>query len=168
MFLGVFTTPFFMRCDIISSVARTGDNPRCSLEVMFNTANSYTLTIPETAAYLESVKQQPSFPPYNLLKRDGKYYMEMALAGYQEESLEVFEKEGTLHIRSTGKVEWGNEPKVEYVHQGIAQRSFKRSWKMPEHWVVKSANLKDGILTILFDEIIPEEKKPKYFLGSPE
>ena len=59
---------------------------------MFNTANSYTLTIPETAAYLESVKQQPSFPPYNLLKRDGKYYMEMALAGYQEESWKSLKK----------------------------------------------------------------------------
>jgi len=131
---------------------------------MFNTANTYTLSVPETAAYLQSVKQ-PSFPPYNLVKQDNTYRMEMALAGYQESSLSVYEKEGSLHINSTGKIDWGNEPKVEYLHQGIAQRSFQRSWKMPEHWVVKSANLKDGILTVVFDEVIPEEKKPKFFIG---
>ena len=68
---------------------------------MFNTANSYTLSVPETAAYLESVKQ-PNFPPYNIVKRDGKYLMEMAVAGYSKSSIKVFVKEGTLNINSSG------------------------------------------------------------------
>ena len=131
---------------------------------MFNTANSYTLSVPETAAYLESVKQ-PNFPPYNIVKRDGKYFMEMAVAGYSKNSIKVFVKEGTLNINSSGVDTTTIQNVSEYVHQGIAQRPFKRTWKLPDHWVVKDAKVEDGILTINFDEIIPEEKKPKYFIG---
>jgi len=135
---------------------------------MFNTStNTVTLSVGDTADYLESIKHQPSYPPYNLVKYGQVYKMEMALAGYPERFLKVYEKEHNLFIEHPGQTFFQdpNQPAPQYVHKGISGRQFKRSWRMPEDWVIKSATMKDGILTITFDEVIPEEKKPKYFIG---
>tara|TARA_Y100000592_G_scaffold42671_1_gene67836 strand:+ start:180 stop:584 length:405 start_codon:yes stop_codon:yes gene_type:complete len=132
---------------------------------MFNTsANTVTLTVGDTAQYLESIKHQPSYPPYNLVKYGEVYKMEMALAGYSEESLKVYEKEHNLFIEHPGQVSFDKQT-PQYIHKGISGRQFKRSWKMPEDWIIKDATMKNGMLTITFDEVVPEEKKPKYFIG---
>ena len=97
------------------------------------------------------------FPPYNI-RKDGEeiYTIEIAVAGFSQEDLEVELKEGVLTIRSKSE----NEEK-EYLHRGIARRAFSRSFTLSDDVVVKGADLVNGMLTIDLERIVPEEKKSR-------
>lgn len=97
------------------------------------------------------------FPPYNVRKVDeDTFIVELAVAGYNKESLTVTEHDGTLEIK-------GERPEdaEEYVHKGIAGRKFTRSFVLGEYVHVDSADLKDGMLYIKVKRDLPEEKKPR-------
>lgn len=97
------------------------------------------------------------FPPYNIRKVDeDTFVVELAVAGYNKESLEITEHNGTLEIK-------GERPEdvEEYVHKGIAGRKFTRSFVLGEHVHVDNADLKDGMLYVSLKRDLPEEKKPK-------
>ena len=99
-----------------------------------------------------------NYPPYNIKKIDKeKYQLEMALAGFTKTDVIVEVKENTLTI--SGKV--SDKDTDNFVHKGIAQRSFKRQWSLVEHLEVTSAVLKDGVLKVDMKLNLPEEKKPK-------
>jgi len=99
-----------------------------------------------------------NYPPYNIKKVDKeKYQLEMALAGFTKTDVIVEVKENTLTI--SGKV--SDKDTDNFVHRGIAQRSFKRQWTLAEHLEVTSAVLKDGVLKVDMKLNLPEEKKPK-------
>ena len=98
-----------------------------------------------------------SFPPYNIRKDgDEKYTVEMAVAGFSQEDLEVELKEGELTIRSKSEKE-----EKEYLHRGIAMRTFSRSFTLSDDIIVKGADLVNGMLTIDLERIVPEEKKSR-------
>ena len=100
----------------------------------------------------------PNYPPYNIKKIDKEnYQLEMALAGFTKDEIDVEVKENTLTIsaRTSDKEE------DSFVHQGIARRAFKRRWTLAEHLEVDDAKLKDGILIVEMKLNLPEEKKPK-------
>ena len=100
----------------------------------------------------------PNYPPYNIKKIDKEnYQLEMALAGFSKDEIDVEVKENTLTIsaRTSDKEE------DSFVHQGIARRAFKRRWTLAEHLEVDAAKLKDGILIVEMKLNLPEEKKPK-------
>ena len=100
----------------------------------------------------------PNYPPYNIKKIDKEnYQLEMALAGFSKDEIDVEVKENTLTIsaRTSDKEE------DSFVHQGIARRAFKRRWTLAEHLEVDDAKLKDGILIVKMKLNLPEEKKPK-------
>lgn len=99
-----------------------------------------------------------NYPPYNIKKIDKeKYQLEMALAGFTKTDVIVEVKENTLTI--SGRV--SDKDTDNFVHRGIAQRSFKRQWSLVEHLEVTSAVLKDGVLKVDMKLNLPEEKKPK-------
>ena len=99
-----------------------------------------------------------NFPPYNIRKLgDGKYEIELALAGFTKDDIKVELKEGTLSV-SAKKEEKDSD---NLVHQGIASRSVLRKFSLSEYMEIKDADFKDGILKIKCFEDIPEEKKPK-------
>ncbi len=99
-----------------------------------------------------------NFPPYNIRKLgDGKYEIELALAGFTKNDIKVELKEGTLSV-SAKKEEKDSD---NLVHQGIASRSVLRKFSLSEYMEIKDADFKDGILKIKCFEDIPEEKKPK-------
>ena len=99
-----------------------------------------------------------NFPPYNIRKlEDGKYEIELALAGFTKDDIKVELKEGTLSV-SAKKEEKDSD---NLVHQGIASRSVLRKFSLSEYMEIKDADFKDGILKIKCFENIPEEKKPK-------
>jgi molecular chaperone IbpA len=103
--------------------------------------------------------KQSSFPPYNLLKIDeNTYKVELALAGYSKEDVEITVEKDLLKVQSLEKVE---ETKDEVLHQGIAKRLWTQRFVLGEHMVVKDAVLKDGLLTINVERELPEELKPK-------
>lgn len=100
-----------------------------------------------------------SFPPYNVEKHgDDQYRIIVAAAGFQESDLELQVERGVLTI-SGGKRESGET--VTYLHQGIAQRAFKLSFRLADHIEVKGAALNNGLLSIDLERIVPEEAKPK-------
>ena len=98
------------------------------------------------------------YPPYNI-RKDGetKYFIEMAVAGFSEEDLEVELKESVLEIRS----KQSTEDEANYVHRGIAKRSFQRSFTLSDDIVVKGCGLVNGMLTVELEKVIPEEKRAR-------
>ena len=100
----------------------------------------------------------PNYPPYNIRKIDkDKYQLEMALAGFSKDDIEVEVKENILTV----SVKPSNKKEESFVHRGIAQRAFKREWTLIEHLEVKDAQFKDGVLIIDMKLNLPEEKKPR-------
>lgn len=104
-----------------------------------------------------------SFPPYNITKNGNDYTVEMALAGFRKEDIEIVVKERTLTVRSEIEdkdvPEEGKHGKV--LHHGIAQRNFTTNFALGEYVEVVDASMSDGILTIKLETHIPDEKKPK-------
>ena len=111
------------------------------------------------------------YPPYNIRKiNEAQYVIEIALAGFSKDDIEVEVTEGTLTIRSKkleDQVELNSEDS--YVHKGIAKRSFLRCWTLSDDMVVGGADLKDGMLVINLEKVIPDEKKPRLInIGSDD
>ena len=99
-----------------------------------------------------------SYPPYDLLKLDeDTYKLSLAIAGFSKEDIDVSVDNGTLIIKG----EIVEVTDAEVVHKGIAGRKFTRSFALGEYMEVTGAEMKDGILNIHIDRIVPEEKKPK-------
>ncbi len=100
-----------------------------------------------------------SFPPYNIVKGkdDLNWKIEMALAGYNKKDIEVKYADNTITIKSTHK----DEEDKDTIHRGIAKRHFTRSFTIAEDVEVKGAELKDGLLQVELEKIIPESKKPR-------
>tara|TARA_Y100000310_G_C20406081_1_gene679728 strand:+ start:277 stop:717 length:441 start_codon:yes stop_codon:yes gene_type:complete len=97
------------------------------------------------------------YPPYNILKDKDTYTIEMALAGITEKDIEVILEDKVLTI-SYKKTDENND---EIIHCGLAHRSFQRSFNLSDDIEVKEARLSNGLLSIILERIIPEEKKPK-------
>ena len=105
-----------------------------------------------------SSNTQQGYPPYNIRKEgDTKYFIELAVAGLSEDDLEVELKESVLEIRS----KQSTEDEANYVHRGIAKRSFQRSFTLSDDVVVKGCGLVNGMLTVELEKVIPEEKRAR-------
>jgi molecular chaperone IbpA len=99
-----------------------------------------------------------SYPPYDLLKLDeDSYIISVALAGFTKTDIDISVDNGTLIIKG----EIAEVTDAEIVHKGIAGRKFVRSFALGEYMEVTGAELKDGMLNINIDRVVPEEKKPK-------
>ena len=99
-----------------------------------------------------------TYPPYDLLKLDeDTYRISLAIAGFSREDINVSVDNGTLIIKG----EIVEVTDAEVVHKGIAGRRFVRSFALGEYMEVTGAEMKDGMLHINVDRIVPEDKKPK-------
>ena len=104
-------------------------------------------------------QQDSGYPPYNIRKVDEyNYVIELALAGFSESDIEVEVKDGTLSVRSK---EDKSTDESQYVHRGIARRSFSRTWTLSDDMIVKGAEFNNGLLNISLEKVVPEEKKPR-------
>ena len=100
-----------------------------------------------------------SYPPYDIVKHSDTHYdVQVALAGYSKDDIEIEVKENTLSIKSVKKEE---DEKVEVLHRGISKRYFERSFTIAEDVKVNGAELKDGLLIVSLERVIPEHKKPR-------
>lgn len=101
-----------------------------------------------------------SYPPYNVEKHgEDSYRIVVAAAGFQEDDLELQVERGVLTV--VGSKRDRSAEAVSYLHQGIAQRAFKLSFRLADHIEVKGANLANGLLCIELERIVPEEAKAK-------
>lgn len=99
-----------------------------------------------------------SFPPHNIIKLDdNKYVVEMAVAGFGQDEVDVEIHDGTLVVKGEKK----DQAEVDYLYRGIATRSFTKSIRLNDSIEVRGAQFKDGILKIALENIIPEHKKPR-------
>ena len=106
-----------------------------------------------------TVKQPTSYPPYNINKVDDlNYQIEMALAGFSKKDIEIKSALSQLTIKS---VENDDKNEKETLHRGISKRKFSRTFTLAEDIKVNGAELKDGMLLIDLEKIVPEEKKPR-------
>jgi molecular chaperone IbpA len=101
-----------------------------------------------------------TYPPYNITKhKDGIFIIEMAVAGFKRDELDITSEGRTLTVKSKTITLDENKPTV--LYQGIAKRAFTNTFAMADHVEVQGANLEDGILTIVLKQELPEELKPK-------
>ena len=99
-----------------------------------------------------------TYPPYDLLKLDeDTYRISLAVAGFSRENIDISVDNGTLIIKG----ELVEVIDAEVVHKGIAGRKFVRSFALGEYMEITGAEMKDGMLHINVDRVIPEDKKPK-------
>ena len=114
---------------------------------------------------LERVVNQPrndSFPPHNIVysKDTESFKVELALAGYAKEDINITLQEQVLTVE-TKELETSKNDEANYIHQGIAQRKFRKQFTLGEFLVVEGADFTNGLLTITINKELPEEKKPK-------
>tara|TARA_B110001450_G_scaffold217395_1_gene211375 strand:- start:106 stop:594 length:489 start_codon:yes stop_codon:yes gene_type:complete len=106
---------------------------------------------------------QSNYPPYNIIKtgRDN-YAIEVALAGFNKNDVEVEVEDNLLTVK-TKQVDKSNQDleNGEIIHKGISQRQFARSFTIAEDVRVNDAELKDGLLTIACERVVPDYKKKK-------
>ena len=109
--------------------------------------------------YVEHTQNSTGYPPYNIVKEDNHFRIEMALAGVKLADLDIEVAEGVLTISHDPKDE-GTET-LQFMHRGIAQRKFKRNFTLADDVVVNGAKLENGMLYVSLERIIPEEKQPR-------
>ena len=102
-----------------------------------------------------------NYPPFDLIKAgDNEYRIELVVAGFKPEELDITAHENVL-IVSGRKNEESEQKGADYVYRGIANRSFERRFALADHIKVKGADMKDGLLAIDLVREIPESMKPK-------
>ena len=104
-------------------------------------------------------KAVPGYPPYNIKKTEKNFYvLELAVAGFSKEDIDIELTDGSLTISASAKT---SDSKEEFLHKGIADRSFKRKFELADNVQIRNADLKDGMLKISLEYIVPDNKKPK-------
>jgi HSP20 family molecular chaperone IbpA len=100
-----------------------------------------------------------NYPPYNLVTVSNvESRLELALAGFKKKQVNVYTQDGKLFVE--GQREDG-ETGTEYVHRGVAQRSFTRSWTLSDETEVRSVSFEDGLLSIILGKIVPDHHQRK-------
>ena len=108
--------------------------------------------------YVDNNATSTGFPPYNIRKEgDYNHVIEMALAGFGKEDIEVEVADGTLSIRSVKE----NSEDDSTVYRGISYRKFDRKFTLADDIIVNGAKLENGMLSLELERVVPEEKKPR-------
>ena len=103
-----------------------------------------------------------NYPPYNLVQISSvESRLELALAGFSKKEVLVYTQDGKLFVE--GQKE-DKETDTNYLHKGLAQRSFTRTWTLADDTEVSSVNFEDGLLTVILGRIVPESHKRKDYL----
>ena len=109
-----------------------------------------------------SLGVQTNYPPYNIRKAGkDKYAIEIAVAGFNKDDVEVEYEDNLLTVKTKDVKRTEEKEGDEVIHRGISQRSFARSFTIADDVKVNGAELKDGLLTISCEKIIPEAKKKR-------
>jgi molecular chaperone IbpA len=103
--------------------------------------------------------QNSNYPPHNIVKySDSAYAIEVAVAGFSKEEITVEVDQDQLIVRGTQQT---TEESKEYLHRGLASRDFEQTWTLAEYMEVKDAEVKDGMLVISIERIVPEALQPR-------
>lgn len=107
-----------------------------------------------------TTNKQDNYPPHNVIRTgDNLFQIEVAVAGFSEEELDI-ELEGRM-LTVRGEHKRDEDAEWQYLHRGISGRDFTRTWPLGDNLEVRSATVKNGILTVALEHIVPEEQKAK-------
>ena len=141
--------------------------------------NSITLSVPETAKYLDSIHRNTigledwitrfdnafetskvNYTPYNLIKEsDTRFRLELAVAGFSKEDVEVT----TEYNKLTVEAKQEDSATDEYLHRGLAARAFNRSWTLSDDVEIDEVTFTNGLLTVRLNKIVPDHQKRKVY-----
>ena len=135
---------------------------------IFNSLRPYSIGFDDMFDQFESMlgngslAMQSNYPPYNIRKAgNDKYAIEVAVAGFNKDDVEVEYEDNLLTVK-TKEVKRSEEKEGgEIIHRGISQRSFARSFTIADDVKVNGAKLKDGLLTVACERILPDHKKKR-------
>ena len=112
--------------------------------------------------FFNNYETTTNYPPYNLIHVNNvESVLEIALAGFSKKELKVYTEYGKLIVEGSKETK---DTGSEYVHQGLAQRSFTREWALSENVEVREVQFKDGLLTVKLGKVIPEHHARKDYL----
>ena len=133
------------------------------IPALMDKINRYSIGMDEYFDRLFNLHETTSnYPPYNLVQVSNvESRLELALAGFKRKEVYVYTQDGKLFVE--GQKE-DRESDANYVHKGLAQRSFKRAWTLSDDTEVRSVYFEDGLLTITLTKIVPEHHKRKDYL----
>ena len=141
--------------------------------------NSLTLSVPETAKYLDTIHRNSigledwmrrldnafeagdvNYPPYNLVKEtDTRFRLELAIAGFNKDDVEVTTESNKLTVEGKQK----DADTAEYVYRGLASRDFTRTWTLSDDVEVNEVDFTNGLLTVRLNKIVPDHQKRKVY-----
>ena len=131
---------------------------------IFNQLRPLSVGFDDMFDHFESMFDVPTvnYPPYNLVKTgDNKFNIEIALAGFNKKDINITSENGMLTIESKQDEKSKDTKDCEVIHKGISQRYFKRSFTIADDVEIKGAELKDGLLKVSMEKIVPDAKKLK-------
>jgi molecular chaperone IbpA len=133
------------------------------LPALLERINRNTIGLDEYFDRIFSLHETTSnYPPYNLVQVSNvESKLELALAGFKKKEVYVYTQDGKLFVE--GQKE-DKETESNYVHKGLAQRSFTRSWTLSDDTEVRSVDFEDGLLTVTLGRIVPDHHKRKDYL----
>ena len=128
----------------------------------FATLRPMSVGFDDLFKYAESLLETDTnskFPPYNLIKvTDSDFLIELALAGYSKEDIEITTHDGLITVSCSKQKEM---PCDTVIHRGISSRAFTKTFTYADNIIVKDADFTNGLLSIHLEKLIPEEKRPK-------
>ena len=127
-------------------------------------SDKFLAKVQETMAYAANSAATAGYPPFNLKKTDDNVYViEMAVAGFGKQDIELTLEDNKLKIKGGTTIDTLTTDgiNVDYLHKGISDRPFERTFSLADNVVVNNAQYVNGLLKIWLEHIIPEDKKPK-------
>ena len=139
---------------------RSGD-----IDSFLKDIDRYSIGLDRMFNHLGSLNQDVNYPPYNLVKLDeNTFSLELALAGFKEDEVKVYTEHSQLVVEAAK----ADTDKREYVHRGLAARSFTRTWTLSEDVEVKDVKFEHGVLSVSLVRIIPETHKRFLWFGKDD
>ena len=134
-----------------------------NMDQLIDRINRYSIGMDDIFDRLGTLHETTSnYPPYNLIQvSNTESRLEMALAGFKKAEVNVYTQDGKLFIE--GQTEDSDEI-GDYVHRGMAQRSFTRCWTLSDETEVRSVSFEDGLLVVELGKIVPEHHQRKDYL----
>ena len=132
------------------------------LPTMFKDFDKFFIGFDNTYNHLAKLhddvtKYVPNYPPYNIKKvEDNKYIVELAVAGFAKQDIEITFEDGKLTVKGSTQDDGEN-----FIFRGIANRAFTRTFALDDQIEIRDAEMFNGMLKIFLERIVPEHKKPK-------
>ena len=136
---------------------RSGD-----INTFLRDIDRYSIGLDRIFDSFNAVNQDVNYPPYNLVKVDeNTFSLELALAGFAEDEVKVYTENGQLIVEAAK----ADADKREYVHRGLAARSFTRTWTLSDDVEVSDVKFVNGVLAVTLNRLVPERHQKRFFLG---